>query len=166
MIAPALVAEVATFVADEARLLDDRDYTAWLALYAEDARYWVPVSTEQRTTTEGPMHFHDNKQLMMARTHRLMTPRAFGAEPSPRTCHVVSGTRIDALADDGEITASSSQIMLEWRARGHFEEDVRVFGGRVTHRLRRAATGGLIIAEKRIDLVNAEGSFNAMLAPL
>ena len=164
--APALTAEVAAFVADEARLLDDRDFAAWLALYAEDARYWVPVSPEQRTTTDGPMHFHDDKQLMMARTHRLMTPRAFGAEPSPRTCHVVSGTRIDHLADTGEITASSSQIMLEWRARGHFEGDTRVFGGRVTHRLRRSADGRLLIAEKRIDLVNAEGSFNAMLAPL
>lgn len=166
MIAPTLVAEVAAFVADEARLLDDRNFTAWLALYAEDARYWVPVSRDQRTTTDGPMHFYDDKQLMMARSHRLMTPRAFGAEPSPRTCHVVSGTRIDALADDGEITASSSQIMLEWRARGHFEADTRLFGGRVTHRLRRAPGGALQIAEKRIDLVNAEGSFNAMLAPL
>ena len=75
---PALVAEVAAFVADEARLLDDLDFAAWLALYAEDARYWVPVSTEQRTPTDGPMHFHDDRQLMMARTHRLMTPRAFG----------------------------------------------------------------------------------------
>ncbi len=162
----ALTTEVAAFVADEARLLDDRDFTAWLALYAQDARYWVPVSPEQRTTTDGPMHFHDDKQLMMARTHRLLTPRAFGAEPSSRTCHVVSGTRIDHLADDGEITVSSSQIMLEWRARGHFEADTRLFGGRVTHRLRRAASGALVIAEKRIDLVNAEGSFNAMLAPL
>ena len=51
-------------------------------------------------------------------------------------------------------------------ARGHFEADTRVFGGRVTHRLCRAPTGHLLIAEKRIDLVNAEGSFNAMLAPL
>ena len=161
-----LAAEVAAFVAAEARLLDDRDFAAWLALYAEDARYWVPVSPEQRTPTDGPIHFHDDKQLMMARTHHLTTPRAFGAEPSPRTCHIVSGTRIDAVADDGEIVASSSQIMLEWRARGHFEADTRVFGGRVTHRLCRAPTGHLLIAEKRIDLVNAEGSFNAMLAPL
>lgn len=161
-----LAAEVIAFVAQEARLLDDRDYAAWLALYDEDANYWVPVSLEQRTPTDGPMHFHDDKQIMMARTHRLLNPRAFGAEPSPRTCHVVSGTRVDGVEADGTIVASSSQIMLEWRSRGRFEEDVRSFGGRVSHRLRRQSDGRLTIAAKRIDLINAEGSFNAMVAPL
>lgn len=160
------IAEIVAFVADEARLLDDRDYTAWLALYDDDARYWVPVSLEQKSPSDGVMHLHDDKQIMMARTHRLMNPRVFGAEPSPRTCHVVSGTRIDAVEDDGTIVVSSSQLMLEWRSRGNFEEDVRSFGGRVEHRLRRDESGQMKIAAKRVDLINAEGSFNAMIAPI
>ena len=66
-----MTAEVAAFVAAEARLLDDCDFGVWLALYAAEARCWMPVSPEQRTPTNGPMHFHDDKQLMMARTHRV-----------------------------------------------------------------------------------------------
>ena len=40
-----------------------------------------------------------------------------------------------------------------------------MFGGRVTHRIRQVE-GAWRIAHKRIDLINAEGAFNAMLAPL
>lgn len=155
--------EVAAFVEDEARLLDDQDFPAWLALYAEDCLYWVPVSREMTSPAEGPSHFNDDKQLMMARCHRLLNPRAFGAEPSPRTAHTVSGVRIEADAGD-EVTVSSSQLILEYRARGGFEADKRLFGGRVTHRLRRV-DGGWRIAMKRVDLIDADGAYNALAAP-
>ncbi len=156
---------VRVFVEDEARLLDDRDFDDWLALFDEDCRYWVPVSPEMKRPTDGVAHFHDDKQLLMARTHRLLNPRAFGAEPSPRTAHVVSGVRIER--DDGrELVVSSSQVMLEYRWRDGFENDLRMFGGRVTHSLRDHGDGRFTIAEKRVDLINADAPFNAMLAPL
>ncbi|PAX06782.1 aromatic-ring-hydroxylating dioxygenase subunit beta [Sphingomonas lenta] len=161
--------EVRAFIEDEARLLDDRDFTPWLALFDEDCRYWVPVHPEQRSPADGVSHFHDDKQILMARTHRLLNPRAFGAEPSPRTAHVVSGVRIerDVVGADGEgeLVVTSSQIMLEYRNRDGFENDLRMFGGRVTHTLRDRG-GRFTIAEKRVDLINAEAPFNAMLAPL
>jgi benzoate/toluate 1,2-dioxygenase beta subunit len=160
---------VRAFVEDEARLLDDRDFDDWLALFDEDCRYWVPVNPAMRSPVDGPAHFHDDKQVLMARTHRLLNPRAFGAEPSPRTAHVVSGIRIDRdhpdAAGGATLSVSSSQLMLEYRNRDGFENDLRVFGGRVTHTLRERG-GRFTIAEKRVDLINAEAAFNAMLAPL
>lgn len=148
----------------EARLLDGRDYPAWIALFTHDCHYWVPASPQMLTAADGPSHFNDDRQLMLARTHRLLNPRAFGAEPPPRTAHVISGVAVVAeTADSAEVV--SSQIMLEWRQRGGFEADQRLFGGQVTHRLRRI-DGQWRIAVKRIDLVNAEGSMNAILAPL
>jgi 3-phenylpropionate/cinnamic acid dioxygenase small subunit len=148
----------------EAGLLDDQRYAEWIALFTEDCRYWVPVSPDMQSPRDGPAHFHDDRQVMMVRTHRLLNPRAFGAEPSPRTVHVVSGAFVEA-EDTYEITIVSSQIMLEYRNRDRFEEDQRVFGGRVRHRLRKTLEG-LRIFEKRIDLINAEAAFNAMAAPL
>ena len=159
------LAEAAALVAEEARRLDDRDYAGWLALFTPDCRYWVPVSEAQVAPGDGVAHFNDDRQLMMARTHRLLNPRAFGAEPPPRTCHVVSGVRIDAATDDA-LTVSSSQLMLEYRDRGGFEADIRSFGGRVTHLLRRTGDDGWRIAVKRVDLINAGSAFNAMAAPL
>lgn len=153
-----------TLVHLEARLLDARDYAGWIALFAEDCHYWVPVSPAMAGPLDGPSHFSDDRQLMLARTHRLLNPRAFGAEPSPRTAHIVSGFALLAKSA-GEATAVTSQIMLEWRQRDGFEADQRLFGGQVTHQFRRVE-GGWRIALKRIDLVNAEGSMNAILAPL
>ena len=156
--------EIEDLIHREAGLLDDRRYGEWLDLFTDDCRYWVPVAPEMSSPRDGPSHFHDDRQVMMVRTHRLANPRAFGAEPSPRTVHIVSGIQIEHDDETG-ICVVSSQIMLEYRNRDRFEEDQRVFGGRVRHRLRRTAEG-LRIAEKRIDLINAEGAFNAMAAPL
>jgi 3-phenylpropionate/cinnamic acid dioxygenase small subunit len=153
-----------TLVHLEARLIDTQDWAGWLDLFTEDCCYWVPVSPDMTSPRDGPSHFHDDRQLMLARTHRLSNPRAFGAEPGPRTAHVVSGVVLLAEEDAG-IVVGSTQIILEHRFRGGFENDQRVFGGQVTHRLRKAGEAWRI-AEKRIDLVNASNSMNAILAPL
>ncbi|MGB3469344.1 MAG: aromatic-ring-hydroxylating dioxygenase subunit beta [Erythrobacter sp.] len=155
--------EVRLFVEREAQLLDQMRYEEWVALFLPDARYWVPVSLDQPSPEAGPSHFHDDIQVLMVRTHRLANPRAFGAEPSPRTVHIVSGVSCEEGEDGLKVT--SSQIMLEYRDRGNYDEDLRLFGGQVTHHLRRV-DGALRIAQKRIDLINAQGAFNAMLAPL
>ena len=156
--------EVEDLIHREAGMLDDRRYDDWLSLFTDDCRYWVPVAPQMVSPRDGPSHFHDDRQVMMVRTHRLANPRAFGAEPSPRTVHIVSGIRVERDDETG-IDVVSSQIMLEYRNRDRFEEDQRIFGGRVRHELRRTAAG-LRIVEKRIDLINAEGAFNAMAAPL
>lgn len=158
-----LVERVTALVHHEARLLDERRYAEWVALFSDDARYWVPVSPDQQSPREGPSHFHDDIQVMQVRTHRLANPRAFGAEPAPRTAHIVSSITVDEAGD--LIVVGSSQLMLEYRNRDGFEADSRLFGGRVTHHLRDEGDG-LKIVLKRVDLVNAEGPFNAMAAPL
>lgn len=159
-----MIGDVVALIEREAALLDDRRYPEWLTLFTDDCLYWAPVSPDMASPREGPSHFRDDRQIMMVRTHRLANPRAFGAEPSPRTLHVISSILIENESDT-EILASSSQIMVEYRNRRRFEEDQRVFGSRVRHRLRRTGDG-LKIAEKRIDLINAEAAFNAMAAPL
>lgn len=158
-----LLDDVQALIHREARLLDERRYDEWVALFTEDCRYWVPVSPAQQSPREGPSHFHDDIQVLKTRVHRLANPRAFGAEPAPRTIHVVSGIEVDEAGET--VVASSSQIMLEYRNRDGFEADQRLFGGRVTHHLRHTEAG-LRIALKRVDLINAEGPFNAMVAPL
>lgn len=158
------MSEIAEFITREAALLDDRRYEEWVALFMPDALYWAPVSPDMTSPRDGPSHFRDDVQIMKVRTHRLANPRAFAAEPSPRTVHIVSGVHVEG-EDGDDIMVSSSQIMLEYRNRGRFEEDQRLFGGRIRHRLRRTADG-LRIVEKRVDLINAEGAFNAIAAPI
>ena len=42
------------FLYREARYLDDRDWDAWLSLYAHDAEFWMPAWDDDDTLTEDP----------------------------------------------------------------------------------------------------------------
>ncbi|MBT6861508.1 MAG: SnoaL-like domain-containing protein, partial [Rhodospirillaceae bacterium] len=50
----ALSAEVAQFLYGEVLLLDERRWDEWLALYAEDAVFWVPSYTMQGEPVTDP----------------------------------------------------------------------------------------------------------------
>jgi benzoate/toluate 1,2-dioxygenase beta subunit len=42
------------FLYQEARYLDDRDWDAWLALYAPDVEFWMPSWDDDDRQTEDP----------------------------------------------------------------------------------------------------------------
>jgi 3-phenylpropionate/cinnamic acid dioxygenase small subunit len=44
--------ELVDFVYKEAALLDEEQYQEWLALFAEDGRYWVPLHGARQEATE------------------------------------------------------------------------------------------------------------------
>ena len=44
--------ELEAFVLAEARLLDERRFSDWLALFAEDGVYWVPTNPRQASPQE------------------------------------------------------------------------------------------------------------------
>ncbi|MEQ8433763.1 MAG: aromatic-ring-hydroxylating dioxygenase subunit beta [Oceanicaulis sp.] len=158
--------QVTRFLTLEARLLDDRRFSDWVSLYAEDAVYWAPVDPSMQTPADGPSHFHDDIQIMKARVHRLENPRVFAPEPNPRTARLVGNPIIEALDEtSGEIVAASTLMVIEYRERDRFEDDQRMFGGRVTHTLRPHEQTGFRIVRKRIDLINAASAFNAIAIP-
>ncbi len=164
---PAIDAEteraVGRFIMHEAQLLDRRKFNDWCALYTDDCVYWAPVDPEMSSPQEGVSHFHDDKQLMMARVHRLLNPRVFSPEPAPRTTRIV-GNILPEFSDDGAIRVLSSLMVMEYRLRDRFEDDTRMFGANVEHHLKRTDSG-FSIHYKRIDLINADGAFNAIAVP-
>ena len=42
-----LIREIEQFLYQEARLLDNKQFKAWLELFTEDARYWMPVRSNK-----------------------------------------------------------------------------------------------------------------------
>lgn len=162
----ALERRVIRFLTLEARLLDDQRFSDWVGLYAQDCVYWAPVDPSMKTPADGPSHFHDDIQIMTARVHRLENPRVFAPEPYPRTARIVGDPLIEAIDETtGELTVASTLMLIEYRARDRFEDDQRMFGGRVTHTLRPDGDTGFRIARKRIDLINAAGPYNAIAVP-
>lgn len=147
--------ELAAFVLREARLLDERRFADWLALFAEDGVYWVPTRPEQRSPQEALSLFYETRALLAMRLARLERPDMHVQTPPSRTVHHVSAIEI---LDNLEIR--SALIVAEWRA-----GETRWFAGRVTHRLRREAAG-LRILLKRVDLIDSEAPHRALAVPL
>jgi benzoate/toluate 1,2-dioxygenase beta subunit len=158
---PLLREAIAAFVLDEARLLDDRRYEEWAALFAEDGAYWVPAKPDQPDPLEHVSLFYDDKPNILARITRLRHPQIHVQTPASRVCHVLSEVRVEQADEAANaFAASASFVMLEYRP----DWGQRLFGGRVYYRLRRAR-GSFEIVLKRVDLVNCDGTFPALAVP-
>ncbi len=149
------------FLFAEARLLDERRFRDWMALFADDGTYWVPAVADQQSPFNQVSLFYDDRELMKTRVDRLEHPRIHIQTPPSRTAHLVGNVAIDE-ADDGkgEYAVSSTVIMVEFR-----DDRQRVFAGRQIHKLRRT-DGGFRIVQKRVNLVNCDSAFDAMAVPI
>jgi ethylbenzene dioxygenase subunit beta len=149
------------FIVHEARLLDERRFRDWMALFAEDGTYWVPAVPDQRSPFDQASLFYDDRDLMRTRIERLEHPRIHVQTPPSRTAHLVGNVLVES-ADEGkgEYVVGSTVIMVEYR-----DEQQRVFAGRQYHRLRRDGTSFRIV-QKRVDLINCDSAFEAMAVPI
>ena len=153
----AVKTEVERLLLREAALLDEGRLDEWLALYTEDATYWVPVERGQTDPLTTVSLIHDDRALLEVRVRQFKHPRAHARTPMPRTVHQIGN--LDVRADDGrEVRVASTLVMVEYRS-----ERQRVWGARVEHRLRRGSDG-LRIAAKRVDLVNSESELEGIVA--
>lgn len=145
--------ELEAFVLHEARLLDERRFAEWLALFAEDGIYWVPTLPGQKSPQEALSLFYEPKALLAMRVARLERPDMHVQTPVSRTVHHVSAI------ETGGLDVRSALVLAEWRA-----GESRWFAGRVLHRLRRDADG-LRIVLKRVDLIDSEAPQRAIAVP-
>jgi ethylbenzene dioxygenase beta subunit len=146
--------DLTTFVLQEARLLDERRFAEWLALFAEDGIYWVPTRAGQASPQEALSLFYESRPLLAIRVERLHRPDMHVKSPPSRTLHHVSGIE---MISENEVR--SSLIVAEWR-----DGETRWSAGRVLHRLRRDPQG-LRIALKRVDLIDSEAPHRALVVP-
>ena len=75
-----------TFLIHEARLLDEGFFDDWLALFTEDARYWVPIQANQTDPFETVSLMYDDRRLLETRVRRLSDPRIYSQEPRSCLC--------------------------------------------------------------------------------
>ena len=145
---------VEQFLYHEARLLDTQRYEEWLALFTDDATYWVPLEKDQTEPLETSSIIHDDRTLLELRVKQARHPRAHARQPLARTVHQVGNVMIEEGKD--EIKVSSTLQLVEFR-----NEKQRLYGALVEHRLRRV-NGSFKISHKRVDLVNSEGELDGI----
>jgi len=152
--------EFERFLVHEARLLDERRFREWMALFADDGTYWVPAVPGQENPFDQASLFYDDRELMQTRIARLEHPRIHVQTPPSRTAHIVGNVTLENTPAPGEYLIASTVIMVEYR-----NEKQRIFAGRQQHRLRRDGAGFKIV-QKRVDLINCDSAFEAMAVPI
>lgn len=119
--------EVERFYYDEAALLDSHHYEEWLALFADDARYFMPIrrtrtqrEMDKEFTQPGEMAFFDDTKILLAgRIAKLKTGRSWAEDPPSRTRHLITNIRI--VKDDGRTLEVESNFHV-YRTRLNSEE--------------------------------------------
>jgi 3-phenylpropionate/cinnamic acid dioxygenase small subunit len=145
------------FLVHEARLLDEARFDQWLALFTEDAHYWVPSEPDQASPHDTVSLMYDDRRLLETRVRRLASPRIYSQEPRSRTSRIVTNV---SLADaDGGSLVRSKFVLIEYR-----REQQRLFAGTYFHRL-IVRDGAIRIAMKRVDLVNCDAPMDGLVVP-
>ena len=137
------------FVAHEAALLDAGRFDDWLALFAEDGHYWVPL---QGAAQADPLSHnsiaYEDRLLLQLRIERLKNPRAHSQHPRSHCQHVLQRPVIEQ-DDEAGLALSTPFIYVESRG-----EEQLLLAGTCRHLLARHGDS-FLIRQKRIDLLNA-----------
>jgi 3-phenylpropionate/cinnamic acid dioxygenase small subunit len=142
---------VEQFLYHEACLLDEQRLEEWLALFTDDATYWLPLERGQQDPVQTSSIIYDDRTLLELRVKQARHPRAHSRLPLARTVHQVSNITVT-----DELTVHSNLVLVEYR-----QEKQRVWGALVEHRLRREGSS-YRIAHKRVDLANSEGELDGI----
>ena len=159
--APLDAARCEQFLIYEARLLDEARFDEWLALFTDDAWYWIPTEPDQKSPFDTVSLIYDDRRLLETRVRRLASPRIYSQEPPSRTSRMVGNVSLEETPPDrSACTVRSKFFVLENR-----RDSQRLFGGTAHHRLVQL-DGNLRIAWKRVDLLNCDAPLDGILVPL
>ncbi len=142
------------FLFREALLLDRRDWDAWLALYAEDAVFWMPAWKSEADQTDDPdrelsLIYHAGRARLEERVWRVRSGRSPASVPLLRTMHAICNIRTVAVASE------LAMLRSNWTVH-HYDpkrKTQHVLFGFYEHELRRAGADWRI-ARKKIVLLN------------
>ena len=152
--------EIEEFLYREADLLDERRYEDWLALLAEDVRYWMPMrrnvkvdDREREFTREGRdiSWFDEGKETLIRRVRQIQTGIHWAEEPVSRISHLLSNIQLlevnPSVGEPAEVAVRGR--FLVYRNRVETETDILV--GKREDLLRRV-DGQWQIARRKIVL--------------
>jgi len=150
---PALAQEAARFIGRESRLLDERRFDDWLALWTNEGRYWMPRHHAQADPFTQISLFWEDRMLRETRVRRLLHPRNWSQQPPTRSSRLVGNLQVDGLDAAGHLIVCGTLHYVEYRL------EQRVLAGQVFYKLARGEDGGFRLQLKRVNLVNCDSVF-------
>ena len=150
-------ARLIAFVVREARLLDDKRYEEWNALWTDDGTYWVPLVPDQPDGIRHTSHLYEDKLLRTLRIERLKSPRAYSQQPPSRAHHLLQTPTVES-ADAG---ANRYVLRTEFHYTEAQGDEIEFFVGTVYHHL-VMQDGSLRMTLKRVNLLNCDAALPAV----
>ena len=155
---PAFVRRVEEFLYSEARLLDDREFEAWMALFADDGIFWIPARPGQTDPLGEVSIAYEDRQLLDVRVRRLRHPENYADQPAARTRRVIGNVMVQE-GENGTVIARSNFTLAE------FQNDAqRWFAGDYVHTLIPSGDS-FRIGEKRVNLLNCDAPMGGIVIP-
>ena len=145
---PARYHSICQFLYDEAALLDNARYEDWLALFADDAIYWIPGQSDQQEALNTASIIYEDKPILRMRIERMIHPRAHALERAVRTIRIVGNVRVTLQQQKAVV---DSNLLLRAAHGGQ----TKTYAARVRHDL-QALGAGWRIAAKRVDLLDCD----------
>jgi 3-phenylpropionate/cinnamic acid dioxygenase small subunit len=153
LVSEALRREIEAFLYLEARLADESRYAAWEALVADDMHYWVPKGAADYDPANRLSYINDNRPRLATRIRQLETGVRHAQTPPSPMRRIISNIEVLAVDDvAGTYAVGSNFVLYELAVQSG--ATLRVWPGRVTHRLRRIG-GELRMSQKIVELVTA-----------
>lgn len=140
---------VEEFLYQEAKLIDEHRYEEWLALWSEDALYWVPCNSDDADPMRQAMIIYDNRARLEERVYRLTSGAAWAQQPQSRTRRLISNVEVEE--DSAGYAVESNCIIAELR---RSRQDI--FAARLLHTLRPIGDSFRIALKKVLLLNNDE----------
>ena len=144
---------LASFVYEEARLLDEKRYDEWYELFTDDAFYWMPLTRGQLDGENYTSLLYEDKLLLRIRIERLKSPYAFSQQQPSFSQHVLQAPRVESASADGR----------SWVMRTPFlyiesQLDTQLLLAGVTRLHLAQLDGRLRIRLKKVELVNCDAA--------
>jgi len=144
---------LASFVYEEARLLDEKRFEEWYELFTEDAFYWVPLTRGQPDGENYTSILFEDKLLLRIRIERLKSPHALSQQQPSFSQHVLQAPLIESVGADGR----------SWVMRAPFvyiesQLDAQLMLAGVTRLHLAHLDGRLRIKLKKVELVNCDAA--------
>jgi benzoate/toluate 1,2-dioxygenase subunit beta len=150
--------EVEALLYRQSEALDNKEWKAFIDLFAADGMYWMPPAPHYTTWDGAPSIFAEDRDMMTVRMKRVTHPHAWSQQPEWGTNHVVSNVVVEKIdPGSGDVHVRSRFHMVELR-----RDELRHFAGSYRHHLKRTKDG-LKIKLQRVDMVNAQAPYEYVL---
>ncbi|MGQ3676126.1 benzoate 1,2-dioxygenase small subunit [Xanthobacter sp. TB0139] len=142
-----ILSRIEAFLYREARLLDDRQWDAWLTCYAPGVEFWMPAWDDDDRLVEDPQSqisliYYPNREGLEDRVFRIKTERSGASTPEPRTCHFITNVEVVATRPD------EVDVRFNWHTLSHRYKATNSFFGTSFYTLTRAGEDFQILRKK------------------